>query len=185
MPLTTEKLTEPVITQCVKEFLISKPDGNWHQEKVKESALHGSGPDLVLVGGKGNGEHFIIECKGKSYSASARSINKEGWLYALGQLITRMKTERVIQTGVNKGKINRAYKYGLGLYWVGAQVALRRIPHKIANTLNLYIFSVYEDGWVKQWTPKDFGASYSCDPVHRCQGYWPPNAGDADGRTMT
>lgn len=133
MPLTTEKLTEPVITQCVKEFLISKPDGNWHQEKVKESALHGSGPDLVLVGGKGNGEHFIIECKGKSYSASARSINKEGWLYALGQLITQMKTERVIQTGVNKGKINRAYKYGLGLYWVGAQVALRRIPHFVSS----------------------------------------------------
>lgn len=51
-----------------------------------------------------------------------------------------MKTERVIQTGKNKGKINRAYKYGMGLYWVGAQVALRRIPSKIANTLNLYIF---------------------------------------------
>ena len=77
------------------------------------------------------------------------------------------ETERVIQTGKNRGKINRAYKYGMGLYWIGAQVALRRIPRKIANTLNLYIFSIYDDGWVKQWTPKDFGKSYLEDAFRR------------------
>ncbi|MEQ2657729.1 hypothetical protein AAAT68_12790 [Lawsonibacter asaccharolyticus] len=153
----TEKLTETTIVRRVKEFLINKSDGNWHEEKVQESQLHGHGPDLILVGGKRNSEYFIIECKGKSYAASAESVNKEGWLNALGQLVTRMETERVIQTGKNRGKINRAYKYGMGLYWVSAQVALRRIPHKIANTLNLYVFSVYDDGLVKQWTPKDFG----------------------------
>lgn len=157
MSIIIDKLTEDVIVNCVKEFLINKTDGNWHEDKIRKMGLHEHGPDLVLVGGKRKSEYFIIECKGKSYAKSANSANKEGWLNALGQLVCRMKTERVIQTGKNKGKINRAYKYGMGLYWVGAQVALRRIPSKIANTLNLYIFSVYEDGWVKQWTPKDFG----------------------------
>lgn len=158
-----QKVTETVIVKCVRDFLINKVDGNWHEGKIQESKLHGHGPDLVLIGGKRNSEYFIIECKGRSYAKSAKSINKEGWIHALGQLITRMNTARVIQTGKNKGTISRAYKYGLGLYWISAQVALRRIPHEIAKTLNLYIFSVYEDGQVKQWTPKDFGKNYTDD----------------------
>lgn len=72
-----------------------------------------------------------------------------------------MDTKRTIASGNRKGEPNRAYKYGLGLYWVSANVALRRISREIAKTLNLYIFSVYEDGYVKQWTPKDFGKIYT------------------------
>ena len=158
---TTEKLTEAKIVSLVKDFLINKPDGNWHEEKVQEGSGHSHGPDLVLVGGKRNSERFIIECKGKSYAKSANSINKEGWLNALGQLVTRMNTARTIKTGKTQGRVNRAYRYGLGLYWVGAQVALRRIPREIAKTMNLYIFSVYDDGYVKQWSPKDFEQSYA------------------------
>ena len=156
MCVVTEELTELTIVKLVKHFLINKPNGNWHEDTVRMASRHEHGPDLVLAGGKRNSEYFIIECKGRSYARSADSINKEGWLNALGQLVTRMETERVIQKGKTKGRINRAYKYGLGLYWVSAQVALRRIPPKIANTLNLYIFSVYDDGWVRMWTPKDF-----------------------------
>ena len=153
-------LNHESIVKLVSEFLVNKPDGNWHKERIRKADLHAHGADLVLVGGKRNSEHFIIECKGKSNASSADSINREGWLHALGQLVTRMDTERIIQCGANKGKVNRAYKYGLGLYWVGAQTALRRIPHKIANTLNLYIFSVYDDGWVVQWSPKNFEKEY-------------------------
>ena len=156
MCIEIEELTEPTIVKLVKHFLINKPNGNWHEDTVRMASRHEHGPDLVLAGGKRNSGYFIIECKGRSYARSADSINKEGWLNALGQLVTRMDTERVIQKGKTKGRINRAYKYGLGLYWVSAQVALRRIPPKIANTLNLYIFSVYDDGWVRMWTPKDF-----------------------------
>ena len=156
MCIEIEELTEPTIVKLVKHFLINKPNGNWHEDTVRMASRHEHGRDLVLAGGKRNSEYFIIECKGRSYARSADSINKEGWLNALGQLVTRMDTERVIQKGKTKGRINRAYKYGLGLYWVSAQVALRRIPPKIANTLNLYIFSVYDDGWVRMWTPKDF-----------------------------
>ena len=80
MCIETEKLTEPTIVKCVKDFLINKPNGNWHDYMARESALHGHGPDLVLAGGKRNSEYFIIECKGRSYAQSADSVNKEGWL---------------------------------------------------------------------------------------------------------
>ena len=93
-----------------------------------------------MTGGSKNGERFIIECKGKPYTKSARSIDKEGWLNALGQIITRMNTKRIIYTGIQKGNINRAYKYGLGLCKESAEVALRRIPKEVAKVLNLYIY---------------------------------------------
>ncbi len=160
MNMDTVLLTEPEINNRIKAFLVSKPNGNWHEEKVKQALGYEKGPDLVLVGGKRNSERFIVECKGKSYAEKPDSPNREGWLNALGQLITRMDTARVIKTGASKGTVNRAYKYGLGLYWIGARVALRRIPHEIARTLNLYIFSVYEDGYVRQWTPREIGREY-------------------------
>lgn len=127
-------LTEDEIVERVKTFLFNKQNGNWHEEKTKTAKGHKHGPDIVMCGGKRNSEYFIIECKGKSYAKSSDSINKEGWLNALGQIITRMKTSRVIKTGKNKGMINHAYKYGLGLYWESAKVALSRIPKEIAKT---------------------------------------------------
>ena len=98
-----EQITEEVVVKQIKDFLINKENGNWHEDKVKESKLHGHGVDIMLVGGKRNSEYFFIECKGKSYSKSAKSVNKEGWLNALGQIITRMTTSRVIKSGVKKG----------------------------------------------------------------------------------
>ena len=154
-------LTEKEIVDRVKAFLINKPNGNWHEEKAKQANTHEHGADLILTGGSRNGERFIIECKGKSYAKSARSINKEGWLNALGQIITRMSTSRVIKNGIQKGSISKSYKYGLGLYWVGAQVALNRIPKVIAQTLNLYIFSCDDNGNIKQFTPSQFQRKYS------------------------
>ena len=65
-----------------------------------------------------------------------------------------MNVKRIVKTS---GIINRAYKYGLGLYWVSAQVALRRIPKAIAQVLNLYIFAINDNGEVKQFTPSQFG----------------------------
>jgi len=41
-----------------------------------------------------------------------------------------------------------------------ARIALRRIPKETAQILNLYIFSVDDDGFVKKWTPSKFGQSY-------------------------
>lgn len=39
-------------------------------------------------------------------------------------------------------------------------IALRRIPKAVAQILNLYVFSVDDDGFVKKWTPSQFGKKY-------------------------
>lgn len=66
--------------------------------------------------------------------------------------LTKSKKDGKTITG-----INRAYKYGLGLYWVSAQVALRRIPKEVAQVLNLHIFAINNKGEVKYFTPSQFG----------------------------
>ena len=92
----------------------------------------------------GNCVDGSIECKGKSYAKSARSIADTTFLFALGQVITRMK---VIA--------RHAYKYGLGLPEESARKALRRIPWQAARHLCLYIFSVDDEGRVMEYSPKD------------------------------
>ena len=159
-------ITEEYIVDRIIDFMVSKENGNWHEEKVEKSDLHKHGVDIKLVGGKRYSEYFYIECKGKSYANSAKSINKEGWLNALGQIITRMDVKRCSiskKDGKTITGINHAYKYGLGLYWESAQVALRRIPKEIAEVLCLHIFSVTDDGVVKYFTPSKFGKNYSKD----------------------
>lgn len=150
------KITHNFIVDKVEEFLINKENGNWHKDKSKVAGLHEHGADLIMVGGKRNSERFIIECKSKSYASSRNAINKEGWLNALGQIITRMTTSRIIKTGAKKGEPNRAYKYGLGLCSQAAEVALRRIPKEIAKTLNLYIFACDDEGNIQMFTPSQF-----------------------------
>ncbi len=157
-----ERITEEFIVDKIIEFMVNKTNGNWHEEKVKKAELHQKGVDIKLVGGNKNSEYFFIECKGKSYSKSARSVNKEGWLNALGQIITRMDVKRfsMARDGSGISGINHAYKYGLGLYWESAQVALRRIPKEIAEVLCLHIFAVNDNGEVKYFTPSKFGRNY-------------------------
>ena len=157
-----KKITEEFIVKQIIDYMIKKENGNWHEEKVKKSNLHQHGVDIKLVGGKRNSEYFFIECKGKLYAKSSKSINKEGWLNALGQIITRMDVKRY-SISKDDGKIsgiNRAYKYGLGLYWESAQVALRRIPKEAAKVLSLHIFSVNDKGEVKYFPPSKFGKKY-------------------------
>jgi len=114
---------------------------------VVERDLHERGCDLVLKDtcNKHKARRFLIECKGKSYARFSRAVNETVWLYALGQLVTRM---RVIA--------RHAYKYGLGLPEISAKRALRRIPWQAAKLLCLYIFSVDDKGNIKEYSPKDF-----------------------------
>ena len=135
------KINEKFVIEKIKEYLAPQ----W--QVVSQKDLHEKGCDLVLkdVFNKHQARRFLIECKGKSYAKSAKSVNETVWLYALGQLITRMK---VIA--------RHAYKYGLGLPEVSAEKALRRIPWKAARDLSLYIFSVSDNGEVTEYSPKDF-----------------------------
>ena len=159
------RINEEYIVDRIIEFMENKEDGNWHHEKTVKSDLHKHGVDIKLVGGKRNSEYFYIECKGKSYAKSARSVNREGWLNALGQIVTRMDVKRysMSKDGTGISSINRAYKYGLGLYWESAQVALRRIPKEVAEVLCLHIFAVNDKGEVKYFTPSKFGKKYLKD----------------------
>lgn len=154
------ELGEPEIVKLVTNFLLNKKKWNWHKEKLNISQLHWHWPDIKLIWWKRNSECFIIECKWKSKAKSANSINKEWWLNALWQLITRMNKERIIQKWKTKWDINRADKYWLWLYRQSAQIALYRIPQKIAKTLNLYIFSCNEKWEVIQFSQKDFWKKY-------------------------
>ncbi len=157
-----EKIMEGYVIEKIVEFMENKPDGNWHSEKTVKADLHKHGVDIKLVGGKRNSEYFFIECKGKSYAQSASSINKEIWLNALGQIVTRMDVSRfsISKSDGRISSINRAYKYGLGLYWETAQVALKRIPKEIATIMNLHIFAVNDKGEVKYFTLSKFGKKY-------------------------
>ena len=161
-------LTETEIEDLIIDFLTNKKDGQWHIETLKRHKLKSRGPDIDIRGGKKNTERFIIECKKKSHAKSAKSQNKENaWIVALGQLISRMESGRIIKTGKTKGNPSRGTRYGLGLYWQSAQVALRRIPKNVAIALNLYVFSVDESGFIEQFTPSKFGKDYPDVMFHK------------------
>jgi len=139
--IMSQRITEKFVIKKVKKYLAPR----W--QVVAEKDLHEKGCDLVLkdVFNKKEARRFLIECKGKSYAKSAKAVNETIWLFALCQLITRMK---VIAP--------HAYKYGLGLPEVSAKKSLRRIPWQAARHLCLYIFSVDDKGKVEEYSPKDF-----------------------------
>ena len=156
METTNEKelLSETQIPSFVRAYLTdSRNGGNWHDDKTREADLHQQGVDLYFVGGSRNGERFLVECK-KQYKSSG----KETWLHALGQIVTRMSVSS--SRGRNEFVMLGSYKYGLGLHKDMAAIALRRIPKAAAQILNLYVFSVDDDGYVKKWTPSQFGQRY-------------------------
>lgn len=40
-----KKITETFVVEKIKEFLVAKQNGNWHEEKSKISDLHSYGKD--------------------------------------------------------------------------------------------------------------------------------------------
>ena len=136
-------ITEKFVEKAILKHLAQK---GWDYN-VKTKGLHEKGCDIIVTSSrnKNKATRFYIEVKGKSYSKSAKSVNETIWLYALGQIVTRMS---VIA--------RHAYKYGLGLPEVSAKIALRRIPWQVARHLCLHIFSVDENGLVTEYSPKNF-----------------------------
>lgn len=136
-------LSEKFVEAAVLKHLSKK---GWNYN-VKTVELHQHGCDIIVTDGKNKykARRFFIECKGRSYSKHARSIADTNTLYALGQLVTRMK---VIA--------KHAYKYGLALPSESAKIALRRIPWQAARHLCISVFSVDDKGKVVEYSPKDF-----------------------------
>ncbi len=139
------KVDEKFVIQAILKHLAKK---GWDYN-VKAKELHEKGCDIIVTDSrnKNKARRFYIEAKGKSYAKSAKSIMHTNYLFALGQLVTRM--------GVIAP---HAYKYGLGLPEESAKIALRRIPWQIAHGkhLCLHVFSVNDNGEVTEYSPKDF-----------------------------
>lgn len=137
------KIDEKFVEESILKHLAKKV---WDYN-VKTKDLHQHGCDIIVTDSKNKNKarRFYIECKKKSYAKHAMAVNETVWLFALGQLITRMS---VIA--------KHAYKYGLGLPEVSAKKALKRIPWQAARHLCLYIFSVDDKGNVKEYSPRDF-----------------------------
>lgn len=139
----TKIITEKLVEKAILQHLAKK---GWNYN-VKIKGLHEKGCDIIVTDSrnKNKARRFYIEVKGKSYAKSAKSIADTIFLFALGQLITRMSVVA-----------RHAYKYGLGLPEESAKKALRRIPWQAARHLCLYIFSVDDVGKVTEYSPKDF-----------------------------
>lgn len=136
-------ITEKFVEKCILKHIAQK---GW-DHNIKTKDLHEHGCDIVVTNSrnKHKATRFLIECKSKSYAKHARAVNETQWLYALGQIITRMSVVA-----------RHAYKYGLGLPEISAKTALRRIPWQAARHLCLYIFSVDDKGNVTEYSPRDF-----------------------------
>jgi len=85
--------------------------------------------------------YFLIEAKGEG---KIRQADEVAFVYSLGQIITRMKTDK-----------STRYYYGLALPESSAKIALRRLPWQIAKKLLLYVFAVGKNGKVIQYSWKD------------------------------
>jgi len=134
-----KKLTEEKVIKAIETHMLNK---GWNTKSKK--GLREKGCDLEMVKGT---QRLFCECKGKSYADNATPVNENSFIYALGQIVTRMTTG---STSKN------ANIYALGLCKESAQKALRRIPSNFAKSYNIHIFSVNEENQVTESTPKDF-----------------------------
>lgn len=98
--------------------------GNLHEKGVDIKARHNQYPI-----------YYFIETKGQG---KIRQADEVAFVYSLGQIITRMKTN------------NTRNKYALGLPDISAKIALRRLPWQVAKKLLLYVFSIDLNGNVVQ-----------------------------------
>jgi len=85
--------------------------------------------------------YFLVETKGQG---KIRQADEVAFVHSLGQIITRMKTNKTTR-----------YYFGLGLPEVSAKIALRRLPWQVAKKLFLYVFSVDQSGNVGQYSWQD------------------------------
>lgn len=85
--------------------------------------------------------YFLIEAKGEG---KIRQADEVAFVYSLGQIIARMKTDK-----------STRYYYGLALPESSAKIALRRLPWQIAKKLLLYVFAVDKKGKVIQYSWKN------------------------------
>lgn len=127
----------PMTETFVRDATIKWLTRNGWGTNLEYDELHKHGVDVKVRNNKYN-RWFLIEAKGEGKNRSGSEV---AFVYALGQIITRMKD----------GGSTRNY-YGLALPAKSAQIALRRVPWQVAKKLLLYVFSVTADGKVEKYS---------------------------------
>jgi hypothetical protein len=135
-PLTERDVQLAILKQLYKDGWGTHPHIKHTNEK---------GVDIIVQNDAVPQRRFFIETKGESGTKSKYSMAETNFVYAIGQLITRMKVVDARYT----------YNYGLGLPEKSAKIALRRIPWQLAQKLCIYIFSVARDRKVIRYSSKD------------------------------
>ncbi len=130
-------MQKPLSEKFVKQSIIKWLFRNGWSRNLEVGELRDHGVDIKVRNNKFS-RYFLIETKGEG---KTRQVSESTFVHSLGQIITRMKT----------GGTTRYY-YGLGLPESSAKIAIRRVPWQVAKKLLFYIFSVGEDGKVKQYT---------------------------------
>lgn len=126
-------LTERFVRRAIIQYL----SRNGWGRNLREKETHEHGIDIKVMHNS-YARYFLIETKGESSALSARQQREVAFIYSLGQIVTRMKTDA-------------RYYYGLGLPASIASIAIRRVPWKFAKRVILYIFSVSVEGKVKKY----------------------------------
>jgi len=130
----SRNITEEFVQTRVIEWL---SQNNW--KLVKVATLKEKGVDIKAVHTRYS-RYYLIECKGAKDSSS----EEVAFVYALGQIITRMNT-----SGTTR------YYYGIALPKKSADKAIKRLPYQVAQKLLLHIFSVSKKGDVVRYRPAD------------------------------
>jgi len=132
-------IQKTVSEDFVKNSIIKWLSSNgWGYFKFDE--LHTHGVDIRARNTKYS-RYYYIETKGLGKNRSSAEV---GFIYSLGQIMTRMTD--------NKSTINY---YALGLPEKSAKIALRRLPWQVSKKLHLNILSVDNEGEVVQYTWKE------------------------------
>lgn len=132
-------ITKPVSEIFVKNSIIKWLSSNsWGY--LKFDSIHTHGVDIRARAIKYT-RFYYIETKGLGKN---RSSAETGFIYSLGQIVTRMTDD----------KSTRNY-YALGLPEKSARIAIRRIPWQVSKKLHLNILSVNAEGEVTQFTWKE------------------------------
>jgi len=133
-------MQKPLSEKFVKQSIIKWLFRNGWSRNLEVGELRDKGVDIKVKNNKVS-RFFLIETKGEG---KTQQVSESTFVHSLGQIITRMKT----------GGTTRYY-YGLGLPELSAKIAIRRVPWQVAKKLLLYIFSVSQDGKVKQYSWQD------------------------------
>lgn len=125
-------LDEEFVKHSIIKYISSQGWGSFEYD-----ALHARGVDIRAKQAK-YPRYLSIETKG---SSELRQTDETGFIYSLGQIVTRMKDS----------KSTRNY-YGIGLPEFGAKIAIRRLPWQVAKKLLLSIYSVNAQGEVEEFS---------------------------------